>query len=328
MKRIIILLFLISYIFCSIESCTGEKDSDKCSNHDIEYKGFSCYKFSLVGRKYCTCYPDSSENQKIFFRFDNGLLKELRSINYEENDDISLSIFYPEKESYNKGEEIVLKGQDISEEDKKIILSKKTCRYLFWGSFFRFIVNGTLLQVKGYPNIEDKNTCFNAEQFPESKDFIDCGYAEIKYTTENNKQYTIKTCYFIPNDKMPEEFEFYLRKKYIDSDFKVTIPTIFYYVELYSNYSQYSENRRLDANNCEIIVEDKNGKKVKYTPDSTVKEVIGNGNDQNNNNNNDNNNNNNNNNDNNNNNNDDNNNNNDILGLNIILLLSLILLNF
>ena len=319
MKRIIILLFLISYIFCSIESCTGEKDSDKCSNHDIEYKGFSCYAFNSDGRKYCSFHPDSSESQKVIFRLMTGILKELESgsENDEDKNIDDLENFYSEKESYNKGEVIVLKTEKISEEDKKIIMGKKTCRYLFDGRFNNIVNDETLMQnYKGHPDIEDKNTCFNAEQFPDLKDLLDCGYAEIKYTTESNKQYTLKTCYFIPNDKMPEEFGSYLTE-FINNDFEGVIPYMFYSIEYYETHSQYSENRRLDANNCEIIVEDKNGKKVKYTPGSTDIEVIGNGNDQNNNNNSDN-----------NNNNDNNKNNNDMLGLNIILLLSLILLNF
>ena len=120
---------------------------------------------------------------------------------------------------------------------------------------------------------------------------------------------------------MPEEFGSYLKDAFIDSDFEGVIPQMFNNIEYYEMISQYSENRRLDANNCEIIVEDKNGKKVKYTPGSTDIEVIGNVNDQNNNNNSDNNNSN-------NNNNNNNKNNNNMLGLNIILLLSLILLNF
>ena len=79
MKRIIILLFLISYIFCSIESCDDENDYDKCSIHNIEYKGFSCYTFNSNGRKYCSFHPDSSESQKVIFRLMTGLLKEAES---------------------------------------------------------------------------------------------------------------------------------------------------------------------------------------------------------------------------------------------------------
>ena len=326
MKRIIILLFLISYIFCSIKSCTRENDYEKCSIHDIEYKGFSCYKFNSDDGKYCSFHPDNSESQKVIFKLMNGLLKEAESGSENDEDKKKniddLENCYSEKESYNKGEVIVLKTEKISEEDKKIIMGKKTCRYLFEGRFYNIVNDETLMQnYKGHPDIEDKNTCFNAEQFPDLKDLLDCGYAEIKYTTESNKQYTLKTCYFIPNDKMPEEFGSYLKTEFINNDFEGVIPQMFNNIENYEMISQYSENRRLDANNCEIIVEDKNGKKVKYTPGSTDIEVIGNGNDQNNNNNSDNNNSN-------NNNNNNNKNNTNMLGLNIILLLSLILLNF
>ena len=132
MKRIIILLFLISYIFCSRESCIGEKDYDKCSIHDIENKGFACYTFNIGGNKVCNFYPDSSESQKEIFRFRNGLSKEAASLS-EYKGDVYLTLFDSEKESYNKGEEIVMINKELSEEDIKIIKGKKTCRYLiFW----------------------------------------------------------------------------------------------------------------------------------------------------------------------------------------------------
>ena len=35
------------------------------------------------------------------------------------------------------------------------------------------------------------------------------------FVTESNKQYTLKTCYYIPNDKMPEEFGFYLKEAFM-----------------------------------------------------------------------------------------------------------------
>ena len=217
MKRIIILLFLISYIFCSIKSCTRENDYEKCSIHDIEYKGFSCYKFNSDDGKYCSFHPDSSESQKVIFKLMNGLSKEIESgiedeyINYND-----IKNFYSEKESYDKGEEIALKTEEISEEDKKIIKGKKTCRYLFEGRFNNIVNDETLMRSYNlHPDIEDKNTCFNAEQFPDLKDLLDCGYAEIKYTTESNKQYTLKTCYYIPNDKMPEEFGSYLKEAFM-----------------------------------------------------------------------------------------------------------------
>ena len=164
MKRIFILLFLISYIFCSIESCRDESDYEKCSIHNIEYNGFSCYKFNSDDGKYCSFYPDSTESQKVIFKLMNGLLKEAESgiedeyINYND-----IKNFYSEKESYDKGEEIALKTEEISEEDKKIIKGKKTCRYLFEGRFNNIVNDETSMQnYRGHSDIEDKNTCFNA----------------------------------------------------------------------------------------------------------------------------------------------------------------------
>ena len=94
----------------------------------------------------------------------NGLSKEIESgiedeyINYNDIKNI-----YSEKESYDKGEEIALKTEEISEEDKKIIKGKKTCRYLFEGRFNNIVNDETSMQnYRGHPDIEDKNTCFNA----------------------------------------------------------------------------------------------------------------------------------------------------------------------
>ena len=46
MKKLLLLFLLISYTYCSLESCEEESIQANCGNHDIEFNGFSCYKLT------------------------------------------------------------------------------------------------------------------------------------------------------------------------------------------------------------------------------------------------------------------------------------------
>lgn len=78
--------------------------------------------------------------------------------------------------------------------------------------------------------------------------------------TEGTVQKSIKTCFYIPNDNMPKDVEIILNSNYL-KDYLNDIYKILYEVK-------DSERRRLSSINYEVVVEDKNGKKVKYTSDS------------------------------------------------------------
>ena len=135
MKRAIIALSLISFIFCSSESCSAETDDSKCSTHEVSYENFSCYKMNIDGQAFCTEFPDNSDSQKVLFKYINSFDKELLSgYNYKHYQEEEIFVdYYPEKESYQKGDEIIINSERTSEDDINIFKSKKTCAYHLFG---------------------------------------------------------------------------------------------------------------------------------------------------------------------------------------------------
>ena len=284
MKRIFIALIIFSFSKCSFDSCLSENDQTKCDNHQInEYQGFSCYKFSYEGDQTsgkCTLFPDDANNQKCYMQISTGISKELDSSvpMYSKSNQSSFGPFFIlKKESYSKGEEVIFAKETLSEEDKKRILGEKTCAYLYYGKFFDKLsqITNDFSNYNGYEDIQDKNICFSAEQFPELKDLIDCGYAEIKYVADN-KEHNIKTCFYIPGKEMPEDLESFFKSYFIDMLFESQFSPIFEQIEYYDSMKNQakSNSRRLSSVNYEVIVENKNGKKVKYTDSSNKIEVI------------------------------------------------------
>ena len=74
--------------------------------------------------------------------------------------------YHPEKESYSKDEDIILKPKDFSSTDMKIIQSKNTC-------MFKFI--GKSNEANKLVNAEERKECYN-----------------VYY----------KTCFFIPDNHL------------------------------------------------------------------------------------------------------------------------------
>jgi len=282
MKRIIISLTLFSIICCNAYSCDRETNQDKCYDYIIDdYEGFSCYKFNYENEneKGCCSFPDDPNSQKVFFNLLNGMQKEFYSgtPDYFDEEDKNIDFYVGNKDSYNKGEEIVLKGIPFPDEEKKNLKARKTCTYLYYWRYYDRLEEtfSQGKQYEGYPNIEDKNLCFNAEQISELKDLIDCGYADIKYIS-NGKEYNIKTCFYIPNEKMPEKLAEYFKTNVIDFSFQTIIYDLIidsedYYRNITSNFE---DSRKLSTNSYELIVEDKYGRKIKYTNDKSKGEEI------------------------------------------------------
>ena len=215
----------------SVKTCEKE-DIWNCSSVYIEAKEFQNYKCKAVGSS-CTIVPKDEKNQEKFIKITNGENKEMASKNYEKY----ASGFYG----------------TFSEEDKAIIENKNTCSYISFGSFYE----------TGNIGISDKNKCFNAEQFNDLKGLIDCGYGEVSINYKgviNN----INLCYYIPGPKMDNELMPYFKYHYIDKITKNDLKAIF---------EQRFINRNLEGEETiedeqltyEIIVEDKDGNKVKYT---------------------------------------------------------------
>ena len=308
MKRLVIGLALLSLIFCSDESCSDEDDKTKCSDHSVDSEGFSCYKYSnkFEDEEGCVVFPNNGNSQKAYLDLSNGMMKEFYSAypqieegeEEEEEENKDLVQFYSNKETYEKDEEIILRGKNISQSDREIVFSKETCTYYYYGRVMDNLMQNGFQDYNGYPNIADKKVCFNAKQFPELENLIDCGYAVIKYNIGSNK-YEIKTCFYIPNNKMPEDLFRYFKSHFINELFgeEGIFRELFFGIS--GDDSDDEDNRRLLSStySFEIEVEDKNGKKVKWTDTTDDIIIIEEGN-----------------------------NNSNILMLNLILLLSLILL--
>ena len=81
MKKLIISILLFYYCCCTIDQCNEETDINKCNNIQIEFDGYYCYKANLYDDKEskCTCLPKDPDNQKIFWKFRDGFLKEFAS---------------------------------------------------------------------------------------------------------------------------------------------------------------------------------------------------------------------------------------------------------
>ena len=80
MKKLIIWLTLICAIFCTFDSCLKCYDESKCSNIDIEFEGFSCYKYeSEYKTNECTPYPDDKKDQEAYWNMDLNFIKEIAS---------------------------------------------------------------------------------------------------------------------------------------------------------------------------------------------------------------------------------------------------------
>ena len=282
---VLITLILINAIFCTAFECDEEEVLEKCSEHNIEYEGFSCYKLKYIEtsedgneevENSCISFPDEAGNQKAFINFYIGKFKESFSMFgglYFDGERIEDDLDYPytvhlNKQSYSKGEEIIITEAKFSEEDKNIIKSNNTCSYLLYGRHLDNILdykeNNNMENYRGYPNITDKNICFKAAQFPELTNLIDCGYAEIKYFT-GDEEYKINSCFYIPNDKIPETIKSYFKTNFIDSMMEYLSLIWFEGLSGDDDDDDDERRRRLSAfKGYQITVEDKNGKKLQY----------------------------------------------------------------
>ena len=173
------------------------------------------------------------------------------------------------KNTYEIGEAIESKDLKLTDEDKTVLMSKKTCAYYISGR----IKNNPS---ETYPEITDKNLCFNAQKFNDFTDLIDCGYATISFITDE-KTYTIKTCYYIDNKELPPDFINILRDYLFDDDSDSSLE---FFTEIYNHLTKDKKGRRLSSLNYEVIVENKNGKKIKYTNDDKQYISISEGNEE------------------------------------------------
>ena len=275
MKRFILLLLVFYAINCTLSECVIEEDTSKCYSHEIEIDNFTCHKVhyntSSIKKKddenesnysindICHAYPDSAKDFKTFWDLTHGNGKEEMSILPSSSEELYYYYLYdPEKESYSKDEDVILKAKEYSSIDMKTIKSKNTCMYKFIGKS---------IEANKLVNTEESKECFNVYQFPDHENLINCGQATINFST-NGKNYEYKTCFFIPDNHLDKRFDKYFKGVAVD-----------YFVQTLINSvnNGLTRRRRLQSNNnlnYELIVEDKYGKKYKYSGDKDEPEVI------------------------------------------------------
>ena len=275
MKRFILLLLVFYAINCTLSECVIEEDTSKCYSHEIEIDNFTCHKVhyntSSIKKKddenesnysindICSAYPDSAKDFKTFWDLTHGNGKEEMSILPSSSEELYYYYLYdPEKESYSKDEDVILKAKEYSSTDMKTIQSKNTCMYKFIGKS---------IEANKLVNTEESKECFNVYQFPDHENLINCGQATINFST-NGKNYEYKTCFFIPDNHLDKRFDKYFKGVAVD-----------YFVQTLINSvnNGLTRRRRLQSNNnlnYELIVEDKYGKKYKYSGDKDEPEVI------------------------------------------------------
>ena len=291
MKRLILLLLALYSINCDIFECSADKNIANCSSHNVKELGdFNCHAFILNvfnnSEEMCAIFPDSAEDQEVYWKITNGFSKEGLSFGstfetpyFDEGEFYDNFIAIPEKEYYGKDEIVKVKYTSPSEEDWKIIRSKNTCLYKFMRQNF-------FVEDYKYVNLTDRNECFNTLQFPDLKNLINCGYATITFKTDSGAPFTLKTCYFIPDNHLPDSFQKLFKTLFMDLQLETFIESFSYegdtldYEDLLKQKKAYLKQimkRKLQDTSdqeYEIIVEDKYGKKYKYTDKSNEPEVM------------------------------------------------------
>lgn len=277
MKRLIILFLVICSTVCDLDSCINEEDLTKCSSHIVdEIDGYSCrlthYDFDTEEEEeddVCGVYPDSAEDQKLYWRLVHGEGKEALSAQrayLKENLDV-IGIPVPTKDYFAKDETVEIELRKFTDDEKKTLLNSNSCAYQYAG---RFLDNP-----EAKINITDKNTCLNAYQFSELKNLVNCGISTITFNISGNTS-TINTCFFIPDNHLPDNTKKLFKQLFVDAGI-FSILGNYALSYLNSKPKKFSrKTRKLQDENIkyEIVVEDKYGKKYKYVNDEVEPEVI------------------------------------------------------
>ena len=288
MKRFILLLLAFYAINCTLSECEQESDTTKCYSHDVNISNFSChflhYDVSSLRNKIdeddeeelfsdrCLAYPDLAQDQKTIWDISHGDGKEEISIIYPFTREITYFLLDPEKEIYEKNEDITVKPREFSTTDIKTILSKNTCSYKFLGKS---------MEANKLVNITESKECFNVYQFPDHENLINCGYAEINLSY-GGKQLEYKTCFFIPDNHLPENFKKYFKLEIADSYIGLLALAAASGFNPEQSSSIIKSNlkggsrRKLQSTSIkyDLTVEDKYGKIYKYSTDNDEPELI------------------------------------------------------
>ena len=273
MKRIFILLVILVYIYCSLESCEEEKDPSQCQKHSIELSDISCYLFEERNNKYCNIYADNTNLQKTLKKYTIGLLKESLSIqkDYDEVFDFDQYIdnetFYvPEKDTYNRSDTIKMKevrAKDlITSNDIEIIKNGNTC----YNRYFQNLIN---------LSIKNKTICFGVDRFEENKNLMDCGHVNVTISY-NNKDYLFHNCFFSPDANADPKFtQFY--NEYYNTRFVVNLKNEVEqeFMEEVGQYLKVSNLKKRKLQNpidydFKMTVEDRYGNIISYDKNGKI----------------------------------------------------------
>ena len=120
-----------------MESCNDLTDQSQCNAEPIGVDGLYCFKANFENEDLedgehpteCMTFPIDPNNQKIYFQFINGILKESyssygklpRDADY---DFFESQIWKSNKESYSKDETIQIGPGQFSSVDKTILKSE------------------------------------------------------------------------------------------------------------------------------------------------------------------------------------------------------------
>ena len=218
MKKLILLLLALYSINCGIFECSEEKNIANCNSHDVnEIGNYNWYPVHSImdaqTQDTCEVFPISADDQKVFWKIQSWFGKETLSgvANIMELPDGMSDAFIPvpDKEYYKANETINAKYTSPSSDDMKIVNTKNTCFYKFMSRYF------SALEGKN-ANISDKNQCFNTKQFPDLENLINCGYATLTINTKEGNPLTLNTCYFIPDNHMPDSMPKYFKYLFMD----------------------------------------------------------------------------------------------------------------
>ena len=265
MKKLFILILITFYAKCTLDQCELETDQGKCNSINLEYDDFYCFKadYYFGGQKQqsgCLPFPKNGNKQNMCRDLLNGLNKELTSSYGTVNSDSDLQqmkFYKGKKDSYSTNEILDLDIYFATKDDIANIKNANSCSYLLYGRYAKD-------ETKGYIDITEKTDCFNAYQFDELKNLVDCGFAKInyKYLGEEGE---IQSCFLMPNDNMPQG---YLLDYFMNRLNSGVLPSLFNHI--YYN-KHYSARRRIDGDNDDseltytIEVENKDGKITKYS---------------------------------------------------------------
>ena len=241
-------------------------DPLNCNNENQDLgsnEGISCRKIYYENKEICYYSSSNDEDINIINRLSKGFALEKFSSNAYDRKGEYLVFNSNSMELFN------FRNNDftnLTKEEKEIVEKSNTCSYLSYGKS-----RDSIEKFLDYPlDLDNKEACFQVDQFDELKGLVDCGYAEVTAQNPNNRQKPIirfTRCFFIPSDNLSSKFlpiyNFYIKTENSNHDKREEA------LGLLANFDGYYTRRRLEQEefSYEIIVTSRNGKKVRYRDD-------------------------------------------------------------